>query len=118
MTEKIMKSCSIHGETEHFVYKTRTRCSKCNTEAVARFRRNIKEKAIDYKGGECNVCGYNKCHAALEFHHLDPNEKDFAIGGSGLTRPFKDIKKELDKCVMLCSNCHREVHAGLIELNQ
>lgn len=54
--------------------------------------------------------GYNKCIAALEFHHLDPNEKDFGIASSGATRTFEKIKVELDKCIMVCANCHREIH--------
>lgn len=79
-------------------------------------QRNLKQVCIDYKGGECQECGYNKCNAALEFHHLDPNEKDFNISELKKTNFNEKIKSELDKCALLCSNCHREVHAGLIIL--
>lgn len=64
-----------------------------------------------YKGGKCAICGYNRCLLALEFHHLDPLEKDFSI--SSRMTSWKAIVKELDKCVLLCANCHREVHDGL-----
>ena len=70
-----------------------------------------KQMCVNYKGGKCFSCGYNKCLAALEFHHINPNEKEFNIG-TKLKRldSFDDIKSELDKCILLCSNCHRELH--------
>lgn len=73
--------------------------------------------AIEYKGGCCIGCGYKRSVAALDFHHLDPAKKDFGLGMNGLTRSWQKTKEELDKCILVCSNCHREVHAGLIILN-
>ena len=62
-------------------------------------------------GGGCQHCGYDKCLAALEFHHLNPNEKEFSISRIGVTVKLTDrIKKELAKGILLCSNCHRETH--------
>lgn len=89
-------------------------CSdNCKSKAgVDRYRRNLKRKAIEYKGGCCFTCGYDKSQSALQFHHLDPNEKDFHLAAKGHTRRWVDVKKELDKCVCLCANCHAEVHAG------
>lgn len=81
-------------------------------EAVKKRRKKIKEMAIEYKGGKCQLCGYDKCKDALEFHHLDPKEKDFGISSNGLTRAWTKVQEELDKCVMLCANCHRETHAN------
>lgn len=75
---------------------------------VNNYRSKIKEKSIIYKGGKCLICGYNKTNKALEFHHLNPLEKDFTISGG--TKSFNSIKKELDKCILVCSNCHREIH--------
>ena len=69
--------------------------------------------AVDYKGGKCQICGYSRCLEALEFHHLDDTGKDFGISDMGYTRSWKRIKEEIDKCLLLCSNCHREVHSGL-----
>lgn len=72
--------------------------------------------AISYKGGKCCICGYSKCNAALEFHHLNPNEKDFGIASKGYTRAWNKVKEELDKCILVCSNCHRELHNGVIDI--
>lgn len=81
--------------------------------AVLKRRRKIKQMAVEYKGGCCEKCGYNKYIGALEFHHLDPNEKDFGIGKSGHCVAWEKVKKELDKCILVCSNCHREIHGEL-----
>ena len=111
------KECKVHGLTEYVLRKdNRYRCKKCSVDAVQRRRNKIKEMSIEYKGGSCKNCGYNKCKNALEFHHLDKTEKSFAISQKGHTRSWEVVKKELDKCVMLCSNCHKELHAGLFEL--
>ena len=73
-------------------------------------RYKIKEILVEYKGGKCEICGYNKCISALEFHHLDPNEKDFGIGQKGYTRSIEKNKEEANKCILVCANCHREIH--------
>lgn len=101
-----------------------TRCDKeirghrnvCNACNVAKWRQKLKEKCIEYKGGKCMACGYSKCNAVLEFHHLDPTQKDFGIARKGSTRAWHKVKAELDKCAMLCANCHREHHAGMLEI--
>lgn len=82
-------------------------------KAVAKRRKKVREMAVAYKGGSCNRCGYNKCLEALEFHHLEPAHKDFAISQRGHSRSWERVRKELDKCVMLCANCHREIHASM-----
>jgi len=82
-------------------------------QAVQKRRRELRRKAIAYKGGQCQICGYDRCPEALEFHHLDSSYKDFGISSKGYTRSWGKICEELDKCVLLCANCHREVHAGL-----
>lgn len=82
-------------------------------QAVAKRRRAIKTKSIEYKGGKCQLCGYNKYVGALELHHLNPSDKTFAIGEKGYTRSWERVKAELDKCILLCANCHREIGAGL-----
>lgn len=111
-----MNKCSWHLCEE----ETKTVfCSlKCKNKFHAhKKRKSLKIQAIEYKGGKCEVCGYNKCVEALEFHHKNPDEKEFGISRKGNTRSWEKIKTEIDKCVLLCSNCHREVHAGLIVLN-
>lgn len=68
-------------------------------------------------GGKCGCCDYDKCIAALELHHLDPSEKEFPTGGMIASPMSWDrIVAELRKCVMLCANCHREVHAGVRDI--
>lgn len=79
-------------------------------KAVVKRRQKIKEMAVEYKGGSCQRCDYNKYIGALEFHHMDPNEKDFLISRKGHCTSWEKIKKELDKCILVCANCHREVH--------
>ena len=81
--------------------------------AVQKRRQSIRLKAIEYKGGKCSICGYDKCVEALEFHHLDSSGKDFGISDKGYTRSWEKVKEELDKCLLVCANCHREIHAGL-----
>lgn len=83
-------------------------------ESQKNYYKQVKLKAIEYKGNKCQVCGYNRCIQALEFHHLDPTKKDFTTSGG--TKSFQNIKSELDKCVLLCANCHREVHNNIITI--
>lgn len=87
------------------------------SEAVIKRRKKLKQKAIEYKGNKCQICGYDKCISALEFHHLDPAQKDFGISEDGFTRSWSKIQSELDKCICVCSNCHREIHYGLIDID-
>ena len=84
--------------------------------AVAKRRRKIKTMAIAYKGGKCQVCGYSKYQGALDLHHLNPKEKSFSIGDKGYTRSWERVQAELDKCVLVCANCHRELEAGITQL--
>ena len=79
--------------------------------AVHKRRKKIRQMAIEYKGGKCQKCGYDFCLEALEFHHRDMGEKDFSISSKGYTRSWDCVKRELNKCVLLCANCHREIHA-------
>ncbi len=84
-------------------------------KAVAKRRRTMRQRAVEYKGGRCSQCGYNKCSDALEFHHHD-GRKDFGISQDGLTRSWERIEKELKKCILICANCHREEHTKLRSL--
>ena len=77
---------------------------------VSKRRIRNKEILVESKGGCCERCGYNKCIAALEFHHLDPDEKSFNLTGS--TRGIEKQLEESKKCILVCSNCHREIHNG------
>jgi len=70
----------------------------------------MKLWALEYKGAKCEKCGYNNSISALEFHHLDPNQKDFMISAGNLSSDWTVVKEELNKCILLCANCHREEH--------
>lgn len=106
--------------------KARSSCIICDrnrskTERLIRYT-SFKTIAINYKGGKCIVCGYNKCFAAMDFHHIKGDSKESTIAdliskSSGNSKsPIEFLKSELDKCVLLCANCHREYHAGFITL--
>lgn len=86
--------------------------------AVAKRRRAIKLKAIEYKGGKCVCCGYNEHPGVLDFHHLDQTLKEFSIGAAGYTRSWEKVKTELDKCILVCANCHREIELGVRDFTQ
>lgn len=84
-------------------------CVLCEKVRKAIKQQYFKQQCVDYKGGACSICGYDKCISALEFHHLDPSKKDFGISNN--IRTFNNkVKQELDKCIMVCSNCHKELH--------
>lgn len=84
-------------------------CKKCINKKTIKYQQERKIEAVDYKGGKCVRCGYNKYAGALDFHHLDPSTKDFSIS-KYKNCSFERIKSELDKCILLCRNCHAEVH--------
>lgn len=72
-----------------------------------------KKELIDMKGGKCSTCGYNKSYAALTFHHRDPTVKELKLDIRGLSnRKWSKILEELDKCDLVCFNCHMEIHHG------
>ena len=120
-----MRQCEICGQQFEIMENgwTRKFCYTCaphedenmsHAQAVTIKRRAIKKMLIERAGGKCSNCGYNKCVRALEFHHLNPEEKDFGISKT-LTKSISALKEEVDKCVLLCSNCHAEEHQRLYE---
>ena len=114
---KAVGECPEHGETT-FVRRTdgAWRCLKCRSEAVTARRKRVKAILVAEAGGCCRICGYDRCVAALEFHHIDPEGKSFAIASRGVTRSLEAARDEAAKCVLLCSNCHAEVESGATEL--
>jgi len=87
------------------------------SEGVKRWRENTKRRMIEAMGGKCCICGYNKCFKSMDFHHLDPSEKEISFGAI-MAHPISwdRIIIELRKCVCLCSNCHGEVHDSMIKI--
>jgi hypothetical protein len=110
---KINIGLSIQGPT--MAKKGETRPYSVRREyllkAVQRRRKKIRQMAIEYKGGRCSRCGYDRCVEALEFHHAEAGEKEFGISAKGYTRSWEKTMQELDKCNLLCANCHREIHS-------
>ncbi len=112
MKEKhIIKECKHHGKTEYILEPSRNyyRCKRCRVDNVTRKRKKLKSQLVEYFGGSCKICGYNKCVGALEFHHENPNDKSFGLSSRGLTRSFKKALEEAKKCILVCANCHREI---------
>lgn len=105
-------TCTICFKT--YVYlKEKCNSLKVCTNCMVNDRRiKLKIKMVEYKGGKCEICGYNKCMRALSFHHLNPSEKDFTVSGKHC-RKWQAVKQELDKCQLLCMNCHAEVHEDI-----
>jgi hypothetical protein len=79
-------------------------------------RKRAKEEIIVMMGGSCNLCGYNKCIQALEFHHINPDNKSFTI--SSYKHSTEEMKEESKKCILLCANCHREIQYGVSFLGE
>jgi predicted RNA-binding Zn-ribbon protein involved in translation (DUF1610 family) len=110
----LIKECKRHGEVEFRLTGSKWYCPKCNSESVSRRRRARKALLVAYKGGKCELCGYDRCIGALEFHHLDPTAKEFGISGKYQTCAIEKAKAEVDKCILVCANCHREIESGLV----
>ena len=111
MKNKICPKCNKNKSLNDFYKSTKTSsyCKECIVISNKERQRKTKQLAVDYKSGKCSKCGYNKCIAALEFHHIDSTtkDKDYFNSRGGLTQ---DLKIELDKCILVCANCHREIH--------
>jgi hypothetical protein len=105
-------TCSLHG-SKHMVKRAnnKNRCKKCSVEHVAKRRKKIRQMLIEEHGGSCAICRYSKCQNSLNFHHRDPETKSFNL--SNVSKSLERCRKEAEKCVLLCGNCHTEVHAGI-----
>jgi hypothetical protein len=114
-TKKCKKCNNVYDVDDFFfVYRKNKKninrlpyCKRCWVIVTKEYNTKRKQAAVDYKGGKCVKCGYNKCLGALEFHHRDPEAKEFAICKKW---SLEKMKAELDKCDLVCSNCHKETH--------
>lgn len=109
-------TCPRHGQTRMTMRKGTQLCLRCRSESVASWRRRAKAILVAEAGGGCAECGYARCAQALQFHHRDPATKRFTIADRGLTRSIDVLREEAAKCILLCSNCHAEVEAGVRRL--
>ena len=117
----MIKKCEICGKD--FETKpnggTRKYCFECSpsypkggsrAKTISALRRAMKQEAVKRRGGKCEICGYNKCLDALQFHHLNPDEKNFGLAQDGITHSWEEYLKETEKCILVCANCHAEIH--------
>jgi transposase-like protein len=110
----VVRECATHGWTTWVrTAAGRYRCKRCRIEAVSARRRRVKEILVGEAGGACRLCGYSRYAGALQFHHVDPTKKVFALSSRGLARSLAKAREEVVKCVLLCANCHAEVEAGI-----
>lgn len=87
------------------------------SEKVKRWRKRTKRIIVDAMGGKCQCCNYSKCDDSLELHHIDPSQKEMSFGKIRANPvALKKLSEELKKCILLCANCHREVHAGVTDI--
>lgn len=119
---KQCKSCGVEKhETDFYSRKGRKQgyslCKPCFNRYLVERWKNRKKEAIEYKGGKCQECGYERYYGALEFHHRDPSIKDMDWNKMRL-RKWSLVIEELDKCDLLCSNCHREKHGHVAQLER
>lgn len=115
--EDVLRECKHHGMTTYRWYRHSSGkngycylCKACKYKLTVDRQNKHSEIIREYKGGGCSKCGYNKCSAALDFHHIDPATKSFALSKSNMSKSLSILKEEADKCIILCANCHREHH--------
>lgn len=110
-------NCKHCGEKnpDNFYGHYKGTCKKCFNKTQTNKFREVRRLIVLENGGECKICGYSKYIGALEFHHLDPSKKDLSYQSSKCWS-IERIRKEVSGCVLLCSNCHREIEAGITEL--
>ena len=113
------KQCPICGKIfnpKSAAANQRTCCYECMPDGVQLTRGAFLGLLKKQKGGKCSRCGYDKCLKALEFHHIDPSKKDFTISNDHFR--LKDAIEESKKCILLCSNCHKEFHDNMWTLDE
>ena len=120
-----MKTCSYckteKEETEFFWKdkahtKRQVRCKQCHRDMMRERAHRTFAWLYGVVGNKCKACGYDKCQAALELHHRNPEEKDFQISKAQSYNKDR-LLREAAKCVLLCANCHREVHNGVRDIS-
>ena len=112
--EKPLTEFFSNGYTPKGTKKIKPKCKTCEVKANHETMKGIFKSIVELK---CVVCGYDRCWSAIEFHHLDPSEKDFGIRDRQIRNRDK-LRAEIAKCAVLCSICHKEHHAGLLEINE
>lgn len=103
------KYCSVECKQKDYYNNRGGNSNSSYRQIVKSLKRKLE--FIELKGGKCEICGYDKNISALEFHHLNPSEKKYKLDGRFLANAsYEKILEELDKCILVCSNCHKEIH--------
>lgn len=114
----MIRECKKHGPVDHYERKGRLngwKCKECNKAQQRKFKDKKKDMLLSMAGGKCKICSYCKCKDALHFHHL--RDKKFELQKEVIARiPLAVVLEEYNKCVLLCANCHSEVHAGVAQI--
>ena len=111
MSKYTCRTCGTKGE-ENFYKSAQYQCKSCWNKRTYQTGIEKLNRLKTARGGCCERCGYNKYLGALQWHHTDPTVKEYGIGQRrGLTE--SQLQDEVDKCQLLCANCHAEVHAVL-----
>jgi hypothetical protein len=106
------KKCDVVLSNENIASKKHYPiCKSCNSARAMKREKDGKKQAVEYMGGCCSTCGYDRCIRALEFHHLEPDKKTKDFEKRFKVWSFERQKKELENCIIVCSNCHREIHS-------
>lgn len=112
-THKVCPQCKNNLKLDNFYKRPdgtpQTYCKKCSNKNSSKRQRELKLKALEYLGNKCQHCGFDKHPAALQFHHVDKSEKEFTLSKRKCAS-IETIKAELDKCIILCANCHAIEH--------
>ena len=108
MSKYVCRTCNTSGE-ENFYKSAKYQCKSCWNKRTAKTQIDKVRQLKKEYGNKCTRCGYDKCVDALEFHHLDPAQKEFHLG-EARGRSIDKLRQELDKCILVCRNCHTEIH--------
>lgn len=115
--DKRLQECPRHGLTQYVRRENGYwRCRQCRIDAVSKRRRKVKALLVAEAGGCCVRCGFDEHPSGLQFHHLEPSNKQFGLAHKGVTVSIERARAEAAKCVLLCANCHAMVEAGAVDL--
>lgn len=114
--ENNTKKCSMCNSWVSFENFTKlsgryhSHCKLCISKYKTNTLPKIKDLCVEYKGGKCEQCNNIYPNCCYDFHHIDPSKKEFTISRAKCYKFNQKIKNELDKCMLLCANCHRIIH--------
>jgi hypothetical protein len=118
-TKDITKECKVDGNKICNCCGSRfntnqLRGYKCWNCLNKQAKLKNQDKLYELMGDKCCLCGYNRCRAAMDFHHMDREKKSHGLSQREMTYAWERIVEESKKCVLLCAVCHREYHSGII----